>query len=160
MKRLILLAPALLLLGAFADTQTGTIQPGQWETTTRFTSFEAPGIPEQAARDLQAHTIGQPQTETRCITPADAADPLGDMMGARNIQNCQFSEAIFSGGRIHVRGICPGSDEQSPVSMLWEGSYTDTSMDGNFTTEIMGDPPPMRMSGTIASRRIGDCPGS
>ena len=156
MKRLALLAPAFLSLGAFAEDEIGTIQPGQWETTARFTSFEAPGIPDQAARDLQTHMVGQPQTETRCITPAEAADP----MGAWNTRNCQFSEAIFSGGRIHVRGICPGADEQSSVSLLWEGSYTDTSMDVNFTTEIMGDPPPVHIAGTLMSRRIGDCPGS
>ena len=156
MKRLILLAPGLVLAAA-CGSSTGTIQPGNWETTTRFTSVEIPGMPEAMAKQMQAQLANQPP-QTRCITPAEAANPTGGMMGSQNPQGCTFTEQTFSGGVIRVRGSCPGPGGQGQIRMSWEGSYTDTTMTGNVTTEMTGGPQTMRMSGTINSRRTGDCP--
>ena len=158
MKRLILFVPAVVLAAACSG-QTGTIQPGNWETTTRFTSVEVPGMPEAVAKQMQAQMANQP-AQTRCITPAEAANPTGGMMGSQNPQGCTFSEQTFSGGVIRVRGSCPGPGGQGQIRMSWEGTYTDTTMTGNITTELSGGPQTMRMAGTINSRRTGDCPSS
>jgi hypothetical protein len=101
MKRLILLAPGLVLAAA-CGSSTGTIQPGNWETTTRFTSVEIPGMPPAMAKQMQAQLANQPP-QTRCITPAEAANPTGGMMGSQNPQGCTFTEQTFSGGVIRVR---------------------------------------------------------
>jgi hypothetical protein len=159
MKRLILIAPAVALAAA-CGSNTGTIQPGNWETTTRFTSVEIPGMPEAMAKQMQSQMANQTNTQTRCITPAEAANPTGGMMGAQNPQGCTFSESTFSGGRINVRGTCPGPGGQGQISMNWEGTYTETTMRGDISTEITGGPQNMRMRGTIESRRTGDCPSS
>ena len=158
MKRLFLLAPTLVLAIACSGS-SGTIQPGNWETTTRFTSVEMPGMPEAMAKQMQSQLANQTQTQTRCITPAEAANPTGGMMGAQNPAGCQFSEQTFSGGVIRMRGTCPAPNGQGQIRMSWEGSYTATEMSGALTTEVTGGPQPMRMSGTITSRRTGDCPG-
>ena len=158
MKRLILLAPVVVLAAACGGGGTGTIQPGNWETTTRFTSVEMPGMPAEMAKQMQSQLANQANTQTRCITPAEAANPTGGMMGSDNPQGCQFSDQTFAGGTIRVRGTCPGPGGQGQIRMSWEGSYTDTTMQGNITTEVTGGPQPMRMSGTINSRRTGDCP--
>ena len=155
MKRLILLAPALALAAACSGN-TGTIQPGNWETTTRFTSVELPGMPEAMAKQMQSRMANQTHSRTHCITPAEAANPTGGMTGSQNPQGCQFSEQTFAGGVIRVRGTCPGPTGQ--IRMSWEGSYTETTMDANITTELAGGPQAMRMVGTITSRRTGDCP--
>jgi uncharacterized protein DUF3617 len=157
MKRFVLLAPALVLAIACSGN-TGTIQPGNWETTTRFTSVEMPGMPEAMAKQMQSQLANQAQTQTRCITPAEAANPTGGMMGAENPQGCTFTDQTFAGGVIRVRGTCPAPGGQGQIRMSWEGSYTDTTMQGNLTTEVTGGPQNMRMSGTINSRRTGDCP--
>ena len=157
MKRLILLAPCLALAAA-CGSNTGTIQPGNWETTTRFTNVEIPGMPEAMAKQMQSQLANQAQTQTRCITPAEAANPTGGMMGSSNPQGCNFDEQTFSGGTIRVRGTCPAPGGQGQIRMSWEGSYTDTTMQGNITTEVTGGPQNMRMTGTINSRRTGDCP--
>jgi hypothetical protein len=159
MKRFILIAPAVVLAAACSGN-TGTIQPGQWETTTRFTSVEVPGMPEAMAKQVQSSMANQSQTQTRCITPAEAANPTGGMMGSQNPAGCNFSEQTFSGGVIRVRGTCPAPNNQGQISMSWEGSYTPTTMQGNLSTEITGGPQNMRMRGTITSRRTGDCPAS
>ena len=103
MKRLILFAPAVVLAAACSG-QTGTIQPGNWETTTRFTTVEVPGMPPAMAKQMQAQLASQPP-QTRCITPAEAANPTGGMMGSQNPQGCTFTEQTFSGeiGRASCR---------------------------------------------------------
>ena len=159
MKRLILFAPAVVLAAA-CSSNSGTIQPGQWETTTRFSSVEVPGMPEAMAKQMQSQLANQAQTQTRCITPAEAANPTGGMMGSQNPQGCQFSDQTFAGGVIRVRGSCPGPSGQGQITMSWEGSYTPTTMQGNISTEMTGGAQNMRMQGTISSRRIGDCPRS
>ena len=156
MKRLVILAPAVALAVACSGN-TGTIQPGNWETTTRFTTIEAPGLPPQAVEMMRTQLASQP-AQTRCITPAEAANPTGGMMG-QNPQGCNFSEQTFSGGTIRMRGTCPGPSGQGQIQMSWDGTYTDTTMQGNISTEITGGPQGrMRMAGTITSRRTGDCP--
>ena len=159
MKRLILFAPAVVLAVA-CSSNSGTIQPGQWETTTRFTSVEVPGMPEAAAAQMRSQMANTSNTQSRCITPAEAANPTGGMMGAQNPRGCQFSDHTFAGGVIRVRGTCPAPGGQGQIRMSWEGSYTPTTMQGNISTEVSGGPQNMRMSGTITSRRTGDCPGS
>ena len=156
MKRLFLLAPTLALAAACSGN-SDSIQPGNWEFTTRFTSVEMPGMPEAMAKQMQSQMANQTQTQTRCITPAEAANPTGGMMGAQNPEGCQFSEQTFSGGTIRMRGTCPVPG-QGQMQMSWEGRYTDTTMEGNLTTELSGGPRAMRMAGPLNARRTGDCP--
>jgi len=156
MQRLVLLAPlALLACSGGSDT----IQPGQWEMTTRFTTVEAPGMPEAALKAMQSQ-ISQAQTHSSCITPAQAANPGGDMMkSGGGGQGCQVRDSTFSGGNISVHTSCPGPGGGS-MSMSWEGNYTATTMEGRFTTAIEGGPQNMRMVGTLTGRRTGECTSS
>src|SRR5215216_4936284 len=122
MKRFILLAPAVALAVACSGN-TGTIQPGQWETTTRFSSVEVPGMAPEMAKQMQSQLANQAQTQTRCITPAEAANPTGGMMG-QNPAGCNFTDQVFSGGVIRVHGTCQPPGGQGQIRMSWEGSYT------------------------------------
>ena len=157
MKRLILLAPGVALAAACGGG-SNTIQPGQWEMTTRFSSVEIPGMPEAMAKQMQQQMANQAQTQTTCITPAQAANPAGGMF-SQDPQGCNFTEQTFSGGTIRVRGTCqvPG---QGQMQMSWEGRYTETTMEGNYTADVSGGPQSMRMRGTMTGRRTGDCPSS
>ena len=157
MKRLILIAPVVVVAAA-CSSQPDSIQPGQWETSVRFTSVEVPGMPPAIAKQMQDQLANRTQTSTTCITPEQAANPAGGMMGQDNPQGCNFEEQTFSGGTIRVRGTCSQGGQQ--VRMSWEGSYTQTTMEGTMSSEVTGGPQNMRMSGTLNARRIGDCPAS
>jgi Protein of unknown function (DUF3617) len=156
MKRLVLLAPAVVLAAA-CGSNSSSIQPGQWEMTTRFTSVEMPGLPEAAAKQMQADLANRPQVQTTCITPAQAANPAGGMF-SQDPEGCNFTDQTFSGGVIRVRGTCQAPGGQGQMQMSWEGRYTETTMEGNLNAEVTGGPQNMRMSGTMTSRRVGDCP--
>jgi hypothetical protein len=154
-----LTAMPVLLLAACSSAPT-TIQPGQWETTTQFSTIEAPGMPEAALTAMRAQA-NQAQTNSSCITPQQAANPVGDLMNPQNgAGNCTFTDSTFSGGVISVHGSCPAGPGGGQMRMSWEGSYTATTMQGAFTTEFQGGPQSMRMIGTMSGRRTGECASS
>ena len=158
MKRLMLFAPAVVLAAACSG-QSGTIQPGQWEMVTKITSVEIPGMTGPAAQQMQQAMTSQTNTQTVCITPQQAANPMGNMMGSgQGANGCQFSDQTFAGGVMRASATCPGANNQGQVRMSWEGSYTATTMQANVRTEMSGGPQNMRIAATMNSRRTGDCP--
>ena len=165
MKKLALFAPTIVLAAACSGGAV-SLQPGQWEHTIQFTSIDAPGMPE-AQLGMMRQMMGRPQTESTCLTPEQAANPTGGMLSPGGGQNCQFSENVFSGGTVRVRGTCqqPGGGS---AQMSMEGTYTATTMTMQMTSEVTMPPgmpaPPgataprsVRMSGTVVGRRTGDC---
>lgn len=160
MKRLALLAPTVAIIVACSGGASTSLQPGQWEMTTKMTDIEIPGAPPAVAAQMKQAMTAQAQTQSRCITPAEAANPAGNMASpSGNAQGCTFSKQTFSGGAIDVAGSCPGPAGGRMETTL-SGSYTATTMDTRISANIEGGPQPMRMSGTMTGRRTGDCPAS
>ena len=162
MRYSIAAAPALLLV-ACGGGDSVSLQPGQWETSIQFSSIEMPGVPEAQLAQMR-QMMNRPQTSSQCITPQQAANPTGNMM-TQGGGTCQFSENVFTGGNINVRGSCqqPG---QGNVQMSMQGNYTATSMQAQISTEMQAPPgmpggaQTIRMGGTLNSRRTGDCASS
>jgi len=165
MKRLVFLAPAVLLFACSGSSTS--LQPGQWEFVSRMTEIEVPGVPEAMAAQMRAAMVNQAQTQSRCITPAEAANPTSGMMNpGGNAQGCTFSEQVFDGGRIQVAGTCPAPGGQGSVRTSLNGTYTPTTMETRLEAEVQspggppGTPQTVRMTGTMNARRTGDCPAS
>jgi hypothetical protein len=168
MRKSLLWAPSLALLAACSGGGSDQIQPGMWETTTRMTEIEVPGMPPEIAQQMKAQMQNQSQTQSQCITPEQAANPAGNVLNqGSDAQGCNFSDSTFAGGRINVRGTCPGPGGQGSATMSWEGSYTATTMEGRIRAEVQAPagaaatgPQTIRMSGTLSARRTGECPAS
>lgn len=159
MKRLALLAPTVAIIVACSGGGA-SLQPGQWEMTTKMTDIEIPGAPPAMAAQMKQAMTAQAQTQSRCITAAEAANPAGNLASpSGNAQGCTFSKQTFSGGSIDVAGSCPGPAGGTMETTL-AGAYSATTMDTRITANIQGGPQPMRMSGTMTGRRTGDCPAS
>ena len=152
MNRRLFLAPALILSAA-AQADSGPIEAGEWEMTTHFTTVEVPGMP-QVAEDAMREM--RPYIRRRCITPAEAANPTGDLLSSAS-ENCRYSQVHFSAGRIRVEGACPLEEGNGEMHLTWEGSYTATTMAGDIRTTTVGANPELRMQGTITARRLGEC---
>ena len=163
MKQLALLAPTVALIVACGGSAVA-LQPGQWETTVQFKSIEVPGAPEAAVAQMRA-LMGQPQTNSECMTPQEAANPTGGLVNpGGNAGDCQFTENTFTGGTIRVRGACTAAG-RGRMQMTLEGSYTATTMEAQISSEVQAPPgtqgpQTIRMSGTMTGRRTGDCPAS
>ena len=151
-----LLAP-FLLLGASGDGQDGTVQPGYWETQAAVIAVRAPGLPREQLDEIERQLKAGEAPQRRCITPEEAANPQNQVIRAPNSQDCRFSERLFSGGRIQVRGSCPAPDG-SRISLLWTGSYTATTIDTELVSETTSGSMPMQTTTRLTSRHIGDCP--
>lgn len=165
MKGFTFLLPPLALVAACSGGGSDQIQPGLWETTSEMTDIELPGMPEALAAQMKAQLASQKQTRSQCITPEQAANPGSYMLNQdEGDQRCEFSDTTFAKGRINVRGTCPGMSGTGSSTMSWEGQYTAQTMDGRVVAEVQGPAGPqgaaqtMRMSGTLTSRRVGDCP--
>jgi hypothetical protein len=161
MKRFVLPALPVALLFACSPGAVA-LQPGMWETTVQFTSIDLPGAPPAELAQMRA-MMGRPQTNSSCITPAEAANPTQRMMNPSSNGNaCQFSESTFAGGTIRVHGSCQAPGRGTSTTNM-EGSYTATTMQATISSEILapaGTPGPqsVRMSGTLNAHRTGDCP--
>jgi hypothetical protein len=156
MKRLMLFAPAIVVAAACSG-QPSTLQPGNWEMTTKITSVELPGVAGPAAQQMQRAMANRTDTQTVCITPQQAANPMGGMMSGQGQEGCQISDQTFAGGVMRASATCPGPGG-GQMRMSWEGTYTATTMQANLRTETTGGPQNMRMAATMNSRRTGDCP--
>lgn len=163
MKRFVLLAPSVALLFACSDSAV-SLQPGQWETTVRFTSIDIPGAPEAAVAPMRA-MMTQPQTRSECVTPEQAANPTGNLLSPGGGANsCTYTENTFAGGTIRVRGTCQEGG-RGRMTMSMEGSYTATTMEAQITSEVQAPPgtqgpQTVRMAGALTGRRTADCPAT
>ena len=166
MKRHLLLAAPMALLFACSGSAV-TLQPGQWEMTTTMTDVQVPGAPEAMAAQMKAAMASQPRTESRCITPEEAANPTRGMMSpSGNAQGCTFTDQTFAGGVIRMAGTCPAPAGGGQVRTSLEGSYTATTMEARLSAQVdagasapPGMPRNISMTGTMNARRTGDCPG-
>lgn len=135
------------------------LQPGEWETTVTFSEIDIEGMPEELAAMMREQMVNQPQTESDCITPEQAADPQGQLLMPEGAgSDCTFDEQVFEGGRISLRGSCNGAGGDEPGQVSMTGTYTATSIDAEISVEgtdsTMGD---IRMAGRFASERTGEC---
>jgi len=142
------------------------MQPGQWEMVTQVTAVEMPGAPPEAQAQLRAQQ-GRAQTDRRCITPAQAANPTRELVGSGpQSRNCQFSDRTFAGGVIRVRASCrPPGGGVSRAELAIEGGFTETTLEARLTVSAVGPnssggrgTQTIRASSTVRGRRIGECP--
>lgn len=155
---------ATALIGGCSGGGEGTaesmaLEAGEWQTTVTFTEIDIEGMPEELADMMREQLIGQPQTESSCITEEEAADPQGQLLmpdGAGD--DCTFEEQVFAGGEISLRGSCNGREGDEPGDVSLTGSYTPTSIDAEISVEgTDSDMGAMRMAGTFTAERVGEC---
>ena len=148
MGRLMRVSAPLLLMSACSQP---AIDAGQWETTMRV-----------AGGSLPAATSRQ----SRCIDGDDGAARLAVVLGVveesatGTWQPCELRHASYRGGNISARAICTGRTTVYPQptnsEVRLDGTFAATRIEGRFTVEEGGAFPKSR-SGTMTSRRIGEC---
>lgn len=165
MKRIALLIAAVAPIAACSGGDV-SIQPGQWEDTINITNVEVPGAPPEMAKQIASMAQRQQPSRSHCITPQQAANPLQGLANPTGeAQGCTFTDQTFAGGVIRVTSACPAPTGQGQVRTTLEGTYTATTLEARLNMEGptgapagAGAPSTMRMTGTMTSRRTGDCP--
>lgn len=154
--------------GAAGGNGPAQRQPGLWETKAKITQLQITGgAPEfQARANAQ---VGQERTASECLTAEQARDPLAQMRAMMAQQgptaNCTFSDQVFTGGVINVRGRCPAAGGGSAEIAL-TGTFTETTMTATMNVTASGAPDPamggatgMRITLDTTGRRTGECAG-
>lgn len=144
-----------------------SLQPGQWEMTTRVESVEMPGAPPEVEAQSRAQN-GRTDVSRTCITPAQAADPLQGLRRAATSmsgQTCEIPENVFAGGAIRLGMTCRASGAApTSIRMSMTGRYTATSIEARVSvdsaTQAATSSPGLtiRVATSLTGRRLGDCP--
>jgi len=154
MKKLAILAPVTVLI--FACQNADQLQAGQWEMSFKATDVQVPGAPPEVQAQAKQALAGQTQqTQSRCMSDAEAANPAASLAAGGGAGGgaggCTFTKQTFAGGAIDIAGTC------GQAQMAFTGTYTPTTMDMQFTTTMSMGPQQVRTSGTVTGRRTGDC---
>lgn len=136
------------------------MEPGQWETTVKILSMDAPGLPAEM-QDAMKQQKQEHKVQT-CLTPEQAEKPPQEMLGA--MKGCTYEKFEMSGGKMDGTLVCknmPGMGAQE-VRSTTSGTFTSTSY--NFTSETQMNMPAgpagggkMTTKTQISGKRIGEC---
>lgn len=139
----------LLLLAAAAPAG---LRPGLWEMT---------GTPGQAS--LNGRPLGDlpytPPTapDRQCRAAADL-DPA-TLIAAQVPPGCTVARRTAGAGRLTLTGTCQPQDAGQPRGTFrLTGRWSRDTWSVAFATENPSENGRMGFSGTVAARRIGDCP--
>jgi Protein of unknown function (DUF3617) len=131
------------------------IEPGQWEATNEILSASAPGMPQDALKQM----VGQKTTMQNCITPEQAAKPSANFLAAQENSNCTYQDWSMRGGRMTGTMTCEGGEMPGKMVMTMDGKYGSTSYDMKMDMNTTGLPENMTMTikARTTGRRVGDC---
>lgn len=139
-----------LLAIAAAAPGAVPIQPGLWQSVITVTDAQLTGGPP----GLGALLRGRSQTDTGCVTAADAArGPRGTL--ERSGGHCRFTRYAAVGARIAGTLVCTQRSGDTITSQV-AGSFTATSYDMTGTSTVTGRVP-MQLTSRIVGRRTGAC---
>ena len=133
MRRPLTAAAVTLLIAspAFAD-----MRPGIYQITA-----SAPGMP-------------QPQTQSQCMTPQDARDPITPMVTGGD-PNCTFSNKAQTATRVTFDYACQAQGQT--VTGHVDFAMAADSFQGTIMANGNTPQGPRTVTTTLSARRTGDC---
>lgn len=161
MIRNVLPLAALALLSACGKAD-GELNPGNWKTTMKVTSFEVPGAPaemQKQIKDRMATMMGQGQSTESCMTAEQAKAGVRDFSKKSQQGNCTLDPYTQGGGKMSGTLKCEGGMFGAD-GMKMEGTYDANKVDMAMSADINqpalpGGKASIKMS--VVSERTGDC---
>jgi hypothetical protein len=129
-----------------------SIEPGHWETAVR---IEGHGGPAVSRRELLCVDDDDGEARLALILR------LVEWSATDTWQDCDLRQPSYRGDTISVRALCTGRTTVYPqptsTALNFDGTLAATRLEGRFSVEEGGEFPKSR-SGTMTSRRVGECP--
>ena len=177
---------ALLILGSAAcsgqggganQTANGTapaaaittpLRPGRWEMTMRVVSMELPDASPEIAARARGQQLPPMQIQYDCITPQEAADPIGgfrqQLIHDQPNLSCEPTTQQFGNGQIRIAMQCHGLNGAADQRMAVVGGFTTDSLQAavstTTSTPIGGSMQLVQVENTMTGRRVGECNGT
>ena len=140
-----------------ATQEAGLIRAGQWVSTVEVEDVTVPGIPPQAAADME-RMIEQSHKAQVCLTPEEAGRPNADFFGGN--ENCRYDHFTMRGGKIDAQMRCDTGAGATVMEL--DGTYARDSYTMRMSTRTPGGQgqPPVSIRMKVEAKRTGDCAGS
>jgi hypothetical protein len=159
-KAIILLSVfALALVAAGAARADDAIKAGKWEYTAQVQMPNMPNMPKlppgvQLPPNIQAGPNGMKVTNSRCITPDEAAP---DGRPPSQNSKCTRDKWERDGGTVHWAMTCPS--QHGPVHMEGVGHYHGDTMEADITTQtpLASGAPPQTVTTHVTGHYLGAC---
>ena len=157
-----LLPLAALVALAACGKADGELNPGNWKTTMKVTSFEVPGAPpemQKQIKDRMAAMMGQGQSTESCMTAEQAKAGVRDFSKKSQQGDCTLDPYTQGGGKMSGTLKCQGGMFGAD-GMKMDGTYSDSKVDMTMAADINqpalpGGKASIKMS--VVSERTGDC---
>lgn len=134
-----------------------TPRPGRWQGTFRVEKVGIPGLPPQAA-DQMNKQMGMERSYFSCLTPEHAAKPDARFF-QKAAEGCVYDRFTMADGKIDAVMTCkPGA---GPTRMAMNGTYGADTYDLKITgSGELAKNMPMSIAMAVTSRRVGECDGT
>lgn len=134
-----------------------TPRPGRWQGTFRVEKLEIPGLPPQAAEQMNK-SMGMDRSYFSCLTPEQAAKPDARFF-QKAAEGCIYDHFTMADGKIDAVMNCkPGA---GPTRMAMSGTYNADTYDLKISgSGELAKNMPMSISMAVTSRRVGECNGT
>ncbi|MGZ3377138.1 MAG: DUF3617 domain-containing protein [Phenylobacterium sp.] len=145
---------SLLAAGAFGSGAAWAavpqaIQPGMWEETRKLTVLESPMM---SPAMMEAMRRRPPVTSRRCITPAEVADGMKQIMDKDF--RCPADIHIGAAGGFDATAVC--HDEDGVAKFHFHGAYSPTSFNVSGDGVASGKMS-MKVHSEMTGRLVGPC---
>jgi hypothetical protein len=147
---------ALTLLTAGSARADDAIKAGKWEYTAQVQMPNMPKLPPgvQLPPNIQMGPNGMKVTNTRCITPDEAA-PDGRPLGQQN-NKCTRDKWERDGGTLHWVITC--QTQHGPAHSEGVGHYHGDTMEADITTQtLLPNGGPSQTTTHVTGHYLGAC---
>ncbi|GEM_PF-616556 len=146
---------------AAASADLPTPQPGEYRTTGELVEFDLPGAPEEEVEMMRGFMeMGASQTQTMCITEAEAEQGFDEFLSAMQDMpdDCEFSEFTVEGETLDATMMCDDG-AGSTGTVQFAGTVSETGQDMTVSMDMTdaNEGRSMRMVMRNQSERVGDC---
>ncbi len=132
------------------------VNPGLWRTTMTIDEMSVPGMPPEAAAEMQKMQ-GRTTTAEKCLTPEDVKKPKEDFFGGND--NCRYERLTMGNGKIDAVMNCTGDGATQKMTMAGTYSGDTYNMRIEMTPASGGETAGMGMKMRVDAKRVGQCTG-
>ncbi|HEX2803328.1 MAG TPA: DUF3617 domain-containing protein [Sphingomicrobium sp.] len=139
-----------------ASDEAGVISPGKWVSTVKIDEMDLPGMPPQAAEQMQK-MIAETRTTETCLTPEEARQPKATFFSGND--QCRYDHFTMGGGKIDAQMRCSQGGATQIMEMAGTYAPDHYRMQMKSRTQDGRDDDGMSMQMTVDAKRVGACTG-
>jgi hypothetical protein len=135
------------------------MRPGKWASKVRIEEVKVPGMPPEAAKQMQDMFAARQQGSESCLTAEQAKRPSEDFFSGKSDQ-CRYDHFKMGDGKIDAKMRCQAGGATQIMEMT--GNYSRDNYSMTMSMNQQGGPEAaagLRMRMRVDAKRVGECTG-